>query len=68
MRGGIYLDQYTLLRFSLSSVMSLGLPVLFGAGNAGLSKYPMYRRITKANVLMFLQKLLEVLEIRLLLL
>jgi hypothetical protein len=29
--------------------MSLGLSVLFGAGNAGLAKYPVYRRITKVN-------------------
>jgi hypothetical protein len=44
MRGGIYLHQHSLLRISLSSVMSLGLSVLFGAGNAGLAKYPVYRR------------------------
>ena len=62
------MHQHSLLRISLSSVMSLGLSVLFGAGNAGLAKYPVYRRITKVNAFMFLQKLLEVLKIRLLIL
>ena len=68
MRGDIYLHQHSLLRISLSSVMSLGLSVLLGAGNAGLAKYPVYPRITKYKAFMLLEKLRQGLKIRLLLL
>ena len=48
--------------------MGFGLASVLRAHNASPAEYPMYRRIADCNMFTFLQKLLEMVKVRLLIL